>query len=143
MPESGYYANLFDRVILFNIVFHRIEYSHLIGAAFGVYNLCGFNHIAQIPYSAFVFATLALCGVILGIFAQIPEAAGEFDLFQNFGPHYRYAVFKLLLHFVNIDLGQFVIHSNTSILKRPLPFFRRGVFMFIRLLPLPFRSFRF
>ena len=68
------------------------------------------DHALQVADAALVAVFLLLGDLVLVILAQIAERARRLHIFDELGAQLQTAVVKLRLHFVNVDLCQFVVH---------------------------------
>ena len=82
-----------------------------VGAGLCVDHNGGGEHLLEIADAAHVLALLGLGGLILKIFTQIAERAGDLHILEDLRHEHFLALAELLAHFLHINGSQFVMHG--------------------------------
>ena len=108
-----------------------VEYGHFVKKAHGIPGVCrpnalgGADHPFQVADTAVIAILSLLRAFIFKILTEIAKSPGSLDFLNQLGPQDPGAVVDLLPHFLQINLCQFVIHRNHSLLPKITP--ERGV----------------
>ena len=74
----------------------------------------GFDHPLEIADTAVVAVFLLLGALVLEVFAEVAEGPGGLHVLNELGAQRLDPVVDLLLHFLDVLPGQFVIHDGSS-----------------------------
>ena len=116
LAEGGDQLDGLFGLLLFQVKGDFVKQGHPVPGGGAVDDHGGLDHVLQIANAAVVAVLLPFGGFVLKIFTEIAKGAGHLDLLNELGAEDLNPVLELFLHFVNVNLGQFVVHDHTPLL---------------------------
>ena len=111
LPERCYEPDGHLLVVILEIQHDAVKETDLVGAGLCVDHNGGGEHLLEIADAAHILALLGLGSLILKIFTQIAERAGNLHILEDLRHEHFLALAELLAHFLHINGSQFVVHG--------------------------------
>ena len=114
LPQGGHQLDFPGLAGVLHEDFHGVVQARRVGPGMVLNDPGSFDHPLEIADTAVVAVFFLLGALVLEVFAEIAEGPGGLHVLDELGAQSLDPVVDLLLHFLDVLSGQFVIHDGSS-----------------------------